>query len=201
MSADSTTAAFNTPRAAEFLALIERRLPEKTRKHSESVAAFMRDCADAAGITREQAVTAGLLHDLCKPMTRGELLEAAHEYGMDLDALERMPHTIWHGPVAAEECRQRLGIANEAVCDAIAWHTTGRPDWQRVGLALYLADFAEPRRTHPDSAEARRILAGKGFQAAVRYVAEKKIAHVAGKHGLDPTTIAFRDWIRASWPA
>ncbi len=192
--------AFDTPRADEFLALIRERLPDKTYKHCVSVARFMRDHAHEAGITQEQAVTAGLLHDSCKAMNEDELLEFALELGMDTVRLREMTHTIWHGPISAQECRTRLYIADEAVCDAIEWHTTGRPAWTNLGLALYLADYSEPRRKHPEAERARDILDTEGFAAAVKYVAKAKTDHVARKHTLDPATLEFRRWVETEWP-
>ena len=192
--------AIDTPRADEFLALIRERLPDKTYKHCVSVARFMRDHAEVAGIADEQAVTAGLLHDSCKAMTEDELLAHARDLGMDTDLLQKSPHTIWHGPISAQECRTQWKIADDAICDAVEWHTTGRPNWTNLGLALYLADFSEPRRKHPEAERARDILDAEGFAAAVKYVVRAKTDHVARKFTLDPATRAFRHWVEEEWP-
>ena len=186
---------FEIARADEFLALLGARLPDKTLNHSISVAEFLRSFSDAAGITDEQATTAGLLHDLCKAMQADELLAGARTHGLELTPLQREKPTLLHGPMAAEECRGDLGIDDEAVIEAIRWHTTGRPEWGRVGLALYVADFAEPLRTIPEAAEARTVLGEKGFDAAVRFVADRKLAYVRERFTPDPMSEAFADWL------
>jgi nicotinate-nucleotide adenylyltransferase len=185
-------ARFDTPRAAEFIALIRERLPEKTYRHTVSVAQTILGAAPAAGISPEQAVTAGLLHDLCKAMKPEALAERAKAYGIThyLDA----PNLL-HGPVAAEECRRELGVHDEDVIDAIRWHTTGRAGWGRVGQALFYADFSEPRRPHHQAAKARRILSERGFDAALRYVVEQKFHYVKAKYTPDPNSQAFEDWV------
>jgi len=189
---------FGTPRAEEFIALLRERLPEKTYKHTLSVARTMLDVAEAASIAPEQAVTAGLLHDLCKGMKPEALAEKARGFGITqyLD----VPNLL-HGPVAAEECRRELGVRDEEVIDAIRWHTTGRAEWGRVGQALFYADFSEPRRPHPQAAEARRILAERGFDAALRYVVEQKFHHVKKKFTPDPQSVAFESWVNRRTPA
>jgi nicotinate-nucleotide adenylyltransferase len=189
---------FGTPRADEFIALLRERLPDKTFRHTVSVARTMLEVADEAGITQEQAVTAGLLHDLCKAMKPAELAEAAKSYGITeyLDT----PNLL-HGPVAAEECRRKLGVTDGEVIDAIRWHTTGRAEWGRVGQALFYADFSEPLRPHRQAATARELYREKGFDAALRYVVEQKFHYVKTKFAPDPHAHAFEEWVRATIPA
>ncbi len=189
---------FDTPRADEFVALLRERLPDKTFRHVVSVAKTMLDVADEAGITAEQAVTAGLLHDLCKPLKGDDIVQRAKAYGITeyLDT-----PTLLHGPVAAEECRRDLGITDEEIIDAIRWHTTGRAEWGRVGQALFYADFSEPRRPHRQAAEARAIVREKGFDAALRYVVEQKFRYVKTRFAPDPHAQAFEEWVRSTIPA
>ncbi|MCP4642992.1 MAG: HD domain-containing protein, partial [bacterium] len=139
------------PRAHEFIALIQDRIKPKTARHSISVAETMLSVADEAGIRPDQAVAAGLLHDLGKGMRGPELLEAAEELALPISDLQRDKPKLLHGPVAAALCRRDHGIDDDAVCEAIEWHTTGRPGLGPVGLALYYADYAEPLRTHPQA--------------------------------------------------
>lgn len=183
-------------RADEYIALLTRRLPKKTLDHCISVAEHMVSFADRAGITGEQAATAGLLHDLCKSMQGPELLAAAAQYEIEVTDTFRETPNLLHGPVAAEECRRSLGIADPDVYDAIFWHTTGKPEWNRVGLALYFADFSEPLRTLPEAEEARAILDTGGFDPALHFVVDRKIAFVEARFTLDPASRAFADWIR-----
>lgn len=183
---------FDTPRSDEFLTLLRERLPDKTFHHVVSVAEFMLTYYEEAGITREQAVNAGLLHDVCKALNKQALGEQARKFGIT-EYLDES--NLLHGPVGAEECKHHLGIADEDVLDAIRYHTTGRGDWNRVGCALYLADFAEPRRTHAESAEARRILKEQGFNVALLFVVDAKTRHVRQRYSLDKNGEDFAKWV------
>jgi nicotinate-nucleotide adenylyltransferase len=190
--------AFNTARADEYLKVLEERLPAKTWRHVNSVAEYMQTFAREAGITEEQAVAAGLLHDLCKPMKRDELIAVAREYGIPIAGPFLEYPGLLHGPVAAEECRRSFGIDDD-VYQAIYWHTTGRPNWPAVGCALYLADFSEPLRTRPEAAETRGILARDGFGPALRHAVRAKLARVEKQLTVDPVSLAFQKWVEREY--
>jgi len=184
-----------TDRAEEFVRLLRKRLRGKTVNHSISAARFMASYATKAGITPDQAVTTGLLHDLCKDMAGDALIAAAEGYGIEVSAIQRLKPKLLHGPVAAEECRRSHLVDDEAVYEAIYWHTTGRPGFGKVGLALYLADFAEPLRKIPEAAEARSMLDAEGFHKALLFASKAKLDHLHTKGVHDPTTGRFQAWL------
>ncbi len=184
---------FATPRAAEYIALLESRLPDKTLRHVQSVAGLMLTFTEAAGISDEQAVTAGLLHDLCKAYPKEALREKALSYGLT----EHLDNpNLLHGPASAVECREDLGIEDEEVLSAIHYHTTGKAPWNSVGCALYVADFAEPLRTIPEAQHARELLTSKGYRVALDYVVETRLAHVRKRYGINEDTEAFSRWLK-----
>ena len=183
-------------RVKEYLRLLEGRIPAKTLDHCLSAAEYMITFRKQVGATVEQCEQAGLLHDLCKGMKKGEMLAAAATYGIELNETQLASPTLLHGPIAAEECRRNLGIDDEAVCEAIYWHTTGRPGLGRLGCALYFADFAEPLRSFPEALEARERLDKHGFDRALRYAAEKKLERIRLKSHVDPVTEAFHAWLQ-----
>lgn len=188
--------ALSIPRADEFLRTLRESVGETRVRHCISVAELLWSIATRANIDPEQAATAGLLHDLCKGMRNEELLAAAHQFGIDISDLHRARPSLLHGHVGAEYCRRQLGIEDENVHEAIAWHVTGRPHYGLLGLALYFADFAEPLRAQPESAEARKRFDTDGLFRAVAYVADAKLKHLEDKQALiDPATRAFRAWI------
>jgi predicted HD superfamily hydrolase involved in NAD metabolism len=185
---------FDIPRADEYLALLRDRLPEKTFAHVQSVARYMLTFHDEAGCTREQAITAGLLHDVCKAFPKESL--RAHAVSLGINEHLDNPNLL-HGPAAAAECQQRLTIEDADVIEAIHYHTTGHAGWGAVGNALYFADFAEPLRILPEAKVARDMLIEQGFVVALRYVVERKVAHVKSRFTIDPETETFFDWIMA----
>ena len=93
-----------------------------------------------------------------------------------------------------------MNIDDTDVLEAIRFHTTGTSNWNAVGCALYIADYSEPNRPHPQAATAREIMTNEGFASALHYVARSKTEHVRETHGLDSHSDAFLEWIRVEYP-
>ena len=73
----STVPIAKMPRYKEFHHLLRDRLPEAKVSHCVFVAEYAASLAKTAGVDHDDAVTAGLLHDLCRTMPGDELLRQA----------------------------------------------------------------------------------------------------------------------------
>jgi len=185
-------------RRETWLELLHARLPEKRMRHVLGVTGLAVDIARRFGLDEEKLETAALLHDLCRTISNEGMLERAAHYGLQVGDVQAAKPMLLHGPVAAAEARESLGVTDPEILEAIHWHTTGKPGLGRIGQALYVADFAEPTREHPEAAEARALLDTAGFDATLRFVAEQKCRHAEKKSaGADPNTRAFLEWLRA----
>lgn len=188
------------PRAKELLSLLRERVSEKRASHCIFTAEFLSSFAEKAGVSHDKAVTAGLLHDMCKDLDDDQMLTKADEYNIEVSELQTKKPSLLHGPVAAEEARRNLGIKDDEVYEAIYWHATGRPGLCLLGQALYVADFSEPLRAFPDARLGREILQKEGFIRALKFVAHAKISHIQGKAQIvDPISEAFREWLDATY--
>ena len=101
--------------------------------------------AERYGADVERARFAALLHDCTKKLDLGQQLALCAQYGIPLDALERTALKLLHAKTGAAIAREVFG-ADEAVCSAILWHTTGRPNMTTLEKVIYLADYIEPNR-------------------------------------------------------
>lgn len=191
----------NFSRYKEFLQLLREQLPEEKVSHSIFVAEYAASLSAKVGVAHDAIVTAGMLHDLCRAQSGDVLLTRARGYGLDISEAAIQVPMLLHGPVAAEECREELGIWDQDVYDAIFWHTTGSPGLGRTGLLLYLADFSEPTRKFPEAAQARALMREQGFEAALRYTARAKFEHLQTKEVVDTTAEDFLYWVEQEYPA
>ena len=189
------------PRYKEFLKLLRERLPDEKVTHSIFVAEYAASIAVRAGAPHDEVVTAGLLHDLCRAEDPEILLTRARGYGLDVSEVQLEMPALLHGPVAAEECRDELGIWDEDVYSAIYWHTTGHPGLGRIGQVLFLADFAEPSRKFPEAVEARILVREAGFEAALRFAARAKLEFQRTRPVIDPNLEDFLHWLDQEYPA
>jgi predicted HD superfamily hydrolase involved in NAD metabolism len=62
---------------------------------------------------------------------------------------------LWHAPVGAEVARERFGITDEEILNAIRYHTSGRPGMSKLEKIIFLADYIEPGRRFPGVDEVR----------------------------------------------
>jgi 2-amino-4-hydroxy-6-hydroxymethyldihydropteridine diphosphokinase len=110
-------------------------------KHIARVTSLLAAWADAMNldtIEKQCWVDAGRYHDALRDAPVEELRALA---GSGLEEVE-----LLHGPAAAAML-ERLGETRQNLLDAIRYHSIGWKDWDRVGKALYMADYLEPGRT------------------------------------------------------
>lgn len=117
------------------------------------------------GISQQDAARAGILHDVTKALDGAEQLLLCEKYGIILNHFERENPKLLHAKTGAAVARQLFG-ENDAVCDAICWHTTGKPAMNLLEKIIYLADYMEPNRDF-DGVETLRRLAVTDLDAAI----------------------------------
>jgi predicted HD superfamily hydrolase involved in NAD metabolism len=123
---------------------------------------------------------AALLHDCAKWMSTRELYEATANYGIQLDEVERVNPSLLHAIIGAEFAVERFSVSQPEILNAIRAHTTGNGAMTLTDKILYVADFAEPKRTH-EEADLVRKLAYENLNRAVFEVSRYKIEHLLTK--------------------
>ena len=84
----------------------------------------------------ENALVAGLLHDLAKGFSTN----------------------LTHASLSATIAEEEFGVKDTCVTDAIRYHTTGRPNMTLLDKIIYIADYIEPNRDKaPNLAKLRQL--------------------------------------------
>lgn len=142
------------------------------RLHKPSRVAHVRGCSETAallarhyGENETDAMRAGILHDITKALNADEQLKLCEKYGIILDNFERQHPKLLHARTASV-IAARVFAENEAVCQAIRWHTTGRAEMSVLEKIIYLADYMEPNRDF-DGVQALRELVWTSLDAAM----------------------------------
>lgn len=164
-----------------ILAAARGRLPEwaeaddDRRDHGERVGALLETWARARGEAPADVArwaAAGRLHDALRDADPGALRERVDP---PLDAL---PGPMLHGPAAAARLREE-GVEDQALLQAVAFHTLGHPGFDDLGLALYCGDFLEPgRRERARWREGLRERMPDELPQVVREIVEARIRHL-----------------------
>lgn len=146
------------------------------------------------GLDVAAAQTAGLMHDLAKCFPARRLLAMATTAGWQLDPTERQSPHLLHAPVGALIARQRFGVADERVLQAIANHTLGAPDMDAVSCVVYLADSLEPGRGDTSELQHLRHLSDEHLPSAVYETCVASLRHLLETgHPIHPRTILTRN--------
>ncbi len=150
-------------------ATVRKLVREKRWKHifaTEEEALRLSDIFDLPQSDKEKLRVAAVLHDITKYLTRNEHLALLSEMGVAPDegtlASDKTLHQMTGAYLAKKLHPDKV---DDAVFDAIRYHTTGKADMPLMTKLMYLSDFIEPTRTFPDCVKLRAIfyeMIGKG---------------------------------------
>lgn len=105
------------------------------------------------GADVNKALIAGELHDCAKELPEDEQRRLAQARCGDLFT----DFKLLHSPAGATMAKEKFGIEDEEILNAITYHTTGRGDMPTLDRIVYLADKIEPSRTYADLSEMRKV--------------------------------------------
>jgi HD superfamily phosphohydrolase YqeK len=103
-----------------------------------------------------------------------------------------LPESLLHGPAVARRLEAE-GVDDAPLLRAVAYHTLGHPEFDRLGRALYLADFLDPGRDFltDERAQLRTRMPHDADRVIVQVV-RLRIAHLLDRNiALRPETCAF----------
>jgi 2-amino-4-hydroxy-6-hydroxymethyldihydropteridine diphosphokinase len=145
---------------------------KKRRKHIKRVTKLLVQWANEMeldGPERQAWIDAGRFHDALRDAPVEQLRSLA---GSSIDAVE-----LLHGPAVAAKLEES-GEKRRSLLDAIRYHSIGSAKWDRVGKALYMADYLDPKRKF--DRERRAELAGMvptAFDETFREVVKSRMAY------------------------
>lgn len=123
-----------------FDALLHANLGASRYDHSRMVSKAAGELAARYGGDVEQARFAGLVHDIAKELPAAVQLQTIEKYSILLDDVERASPKLWHAIAGYALLKNEYGVDDEAVLDAVRWHTTARRGLQKLSRIVYLAD-------------------------------------------------------------
>lgn len=172
-------------------------LTPKRYKHTQGVAQESLQLAKRYGADTDKAYLAGLLHDCAKCFTDEEKLELCDRYGLVLDDILKSQPDLTHSFLGAKIAKEEYGINDSEVLDAIAYHTTGRPNMSILEKIVFIADYIEPNRDYFEGLDKVRELAYKDINKAIIYSLENTINYNKNKKRIiHPLGIAALDYLK-----
>jgi predicted HD superfamily hydrolase involved in NAD metabolism len=179
-------------------------LSAKRVEHIHRVADMAERLARAHGVDPVRARIAALLHDLARETPGPRLIEECRQRGVPLMPIDEVnPVPRLHGRVGACWARERFGIEDEDILEAIASHTLGRVGMTPLDMVVFLADYAEPGRLSFDVLDRVRELAFDDLEGATCLAMDGTMRYLIDtRRSLHPQVVDARNWIltRAAAP-
>jgi predicted HD superfamily hydrolase involved in NAD metabolism len=162
------------------------------RKHIKRVTRLLASWADAMQLAPDERrtwVDAGRFHDALRDAPIDELRALAGSAITEVELL--------HGPAAATRL-ERDGERRENLLEAIRFHSIGSDRWDRVGKALYMADYLEPGRSFDVERRAKlAAMVPENFDDAFRQVVIARMDYAIQQHFTTyPESVALLESVR-----
>lgn len=172
---------------------LEKELEPKRYEHTLSVAYTAANLAAVHGADVETALVAGMLHDCAKCLGYKKQLSLCKKKHIQLSELEsKKDSPLLHAKAGSILAQEEYGITDEDILNAIAYHTTGRPQMSLLEKIIYIADYIEPERryikrsatdTQPDRLTQIRRIAYRSLDEALCSILGDSLAYLEEKGG------------------
>ena len=167
---------------------------EKRRIHTYGVRDTSMMLARKYGADPEKARACSLYHDMFRRATDEQIDEYIEKYG--LDPKYRHDPDLAHSKIAAIYMNNEMGIEDEDMLNAVAYHTTGRAGMSTLEKVIFLADSIEPARDYP-TVNYLRELAEDDLDEACLALLERSEDYLRLKgREMDPDSISFMNELR-----
>ncbi|MGM9987676.1 MAG: bis(5'-nucleosyl)-tetraphosphatase (symmetrical) YqeK [Bacillaceae bacterium] len=146
----------------EALALVESNVNKKRYIHTLGVVQTAIALAERFGVDVKKAELAAIFHDYAKCMPIDEMKVIIEKEEGLLPNVLAYNKELWHAVAGAILVRDKIGIDDKDIFQAILYHTTGHPNMTTLDKVIWVADYIEPNRSFP-GVETARALAEKSL--------------------------------------
>lgn len=165
----------------EIVLYITKNLSAKRVAHILEVEKSALCLAERFGADAPKTSTAALLHDIAKEYTPALLFEKAKEYDILIDEIAQQNPGLLHGPVGAHEARRIFGLQDEAIFEAIYYHSTLNSKVGLLAKVIFMADRIEATRDYK-GVEEIRLAANESLDKAIVVALGRNMRHELKKY-------------------
>ncbi|MCI8535202.1 MAG: HD domain-containing protein [Hungatella sp.] len=162
---------------------LKSKLSDSRYEHSLSVSFTCICLAMRYGYPLDKAELAGLLHDCAKCYDDKEILKYCEKHNIPVSEMERKVPAVLHAKYGAWLAKKNYEIEDSEILNAIACHTTGKPNMQMLDKILYVADYIEARRYKAGNLPAMRKLAFENLDEALYQIMKGTLDYLTDRGG------------------
>lgn len=175
---------------ADIIAYLKAHLSDKRLAHILEVEKSALALAARYGVDEEKASIAALLHDIAKEYPHQLLLAKAREYDILIDDITAQNLGLLHGPVGAYEARRIFSMVDEAIFEAVYYHSTLNSGVGLLAKVIFMADRVEDTRNY-DGVEEIRLAAAESLDKAIIVALSRNMGYELMRHrGVHPRSLA-----------
>lgn len=179
---------------------LKKKLDPLRYEHTLGVTYTCQALAMRYGYDLHKAELAGLLHDCAKHFDDDTMLLKCLKRRIPVTEGEQQEPSLLHAKLGAWYAREKYGIDDEEILNAIECHTTGKTGMTLLDKILYVADYIEPGRNKAEKLPEMRRLAFIDLDLACLSIMESILNYLESTGcTIDPTTKeAYEDMKRAA---
>jgi len=145
----------------------------------------------------QKAGLAGLLHDCAKRFDNETMMAKCLKRDIPVTDSEIRDPSLLHAKLGAFYAKEKYGVEDEEIINAIACHTTGRSNMTLLDKILYVADYIEPNRYKAAKLPSMRKLAFEDLDLACLSIMESILKYLESTNcPIDPITVEACDDMR-----
>lgn len=168
---------------------MKKALEEKRFEHTLGVAYTAANLAFVYEYDEKKAFVAGLLHDSAKCLSHQKRLGICKKNNIDISVIEEENPVLLHAKVGAFFAKEKYGVCDTEILDAICYHTTGRPQMGLLEKIIYVADYIEPHRKKLPRLSKIRKIAFEDLDMAIYMILENSLSYLEkGSSKIDTKT-------------
>lgn len=168
---------------------VQRHLDKERYEHTLGVMYTAGALAMRYEMEIEKALTAGLLHDCAKCLSSDKKIKLCEKYGLTISESEMKNPGLLHAKLGSSIAACKYDIDDSLILDAIAYHTTGRPNMTLLDKIIYIADYIEPNRTEAPNLNQVRRLAFENIDECLYMILKASLEYLETKSEvIDPMT-------------
>jgi len=156
-------------------------LDKKRYDHTLGVMYISAALAMRYGADLDQALMAGLLHDCAKCIPADRKVKLCGKYHLNVSETEYKNPSLLHAKLGAFLAAKKYNIKDRDILNAIASHTTGRPQMSLLEKIVYIADYIEPGREELPNMEEVRKLAFTDIDECLYIILKDSLVYLRSK--------------------
>lgn len=157
---------------------LEKEQDSKRYEHTLGVASTAQMLAVLYGQDPQSAYIAGLLHDCAKCFTNKKRLNICHKKNILITEVEERNPFLLHAKVGRYIAEKDYGVDDPDILNAIAYHTTGRPQMSLLEKIVFIADYIEPGRKNAANLTEIRRLAFRDLDHALLQILQDTLSYL-----------------------